>query len=90
MSRHLSLRSGNPALSKDTFLISNRSEQAMTINGTVNKTLISIACVLATASFTWNNPSPALMMFGGIGGFIVALITIFKKEMVNCQNKYKN
>ena len=81
MSRHLSLRSGNPALSKDTFLISNRPEQAMTINGTVNKTFISIACVLATASFTWTNPSPGLMMFGGIGGFIVALITIFKKEL---------
>ena len=82
MSRHLSLRSGNPALSKDTFLISNQSEnQAMTINGTVNKTLISIACVLATASFTWTNPNPGLMMFGGIGGFIVALITIFKKEL---------
>lgn len=82
MSKHLSMRSGNPALSKDTFLISNHSEnEAMTLNGTVNKTFISIACVLATASFTWNNPNPGLMMFGGIGGFIVALITIFKKEL---------
>tara|TARA_B100000029_G_scaffold60138_1_gene54142 strand:- start:729 stop:1469 length:741 start_codon:yes stop_codon:yes gene_type:complete len=82
MSKHLSMRSGNPALSKDTFLISNRSEnEAMTLNGTVNKTFISLACVLATASFTWNNPNPGLMMLGGIGGFIVALITIFKKEL---------
>ena len=82
MSKHLSMRSGNPALSKDTFLISNRSEnEVMTLNGTVNKTFISLACVLATASFTWNNPNPGLMMLGGIGGFIVALITIFKKEL---------
>ena len=82
MSKHLSMRSGNPALSKNTFLISNRSEnEAMTLNGTVNKTFISLACVLATASFTWNNPNPALIMLGGIGGFIVALITIFKKEL---------
>jgi uncharacterized YccA/Bax inhibitor family protein len=34
---------------------------------------------MATASYTWMNPSPGLMMLGFIGGFIMAIITIFKK-----------
>ena len=31
--------------------------------------------------YTWNNPSYPIMIFGAIGGFIIALITIFKKHL---------
>ena len=36
---------------------------------------------MLTATYTWNSPSPGLMIVGGIGGFIVAMITIFKRHL---------
>ena len=55
----------------------------MTLEGTINKTSLSLLVLMATAFYTWNNPSPALMMIGGIGGFIVAMVTIFKKHLAS-------
>ena len=80
MNPHLSMRSGNPALSAKTFknAVTTGTEK-MTIGGTVNKTAMSLLLLMATASYTWTNPSPALMMFGLFGGLIMAIITIFKK-----------
>ena len=80
MNPHLSMRSGNPALSAKTFnnAVGTGTEK-MTIGGTVNKTAMSLLLLMATASYTWTNPSPALMMFGLFGGLIMAIITIFKK-----------
>ena len=80
MNPHLSMRSGNPALSAKTFknAVATGTEK-MTIGGTVNKTAMSLLLLMATASYTWTNPSPALMMFGLFGGLIMAIITIFKK-----------
>ena len=63
---------------------------AMTLNGAVNKTAILLVLTLAGALFTWaqfsaamaaGNPG-AVMPYvwgGAIGGFVVALVTIFKK-----------
>ena len=80
MTPHLSLRSGNPALSSKTFTnINLETSEKMTIEGTVNKTAMSLLLLIATASYTWINNSPGLMIFGFIGGFIMALMTIFKK-----------
>ena len=64
---------------------------AMTLNGAVNKTAILLVLTLAGAMFTWaqfsaamaaGNPG-AVMPYvwgGAIGGFIVALVTVFKKQ----------
>jgi len=58
----------------------------MTIQGTVNKTLLMLILVVIPAAWMWNllntgNPAVAPLLFGGvIGGFIVALITIFNKQ----------
>ena len=80
MNHHLSMRSGNPALSSKTFKnIEGIGAEKMTIEGTVNKTAMSLLLLMATASYTWMNPSPGLMILGFIGGFIMAIITIFKK-----------
>jgi len=80
VNHHLSMRSGNPALSSKTFTnTSDVSSEKMTIEGTVNKTAMSLLLLMATASYTWMNPSPGLMILGFIGGFIMAIITIFKK-----------
>jgi uncharacterized YccA/Bax inhibitor family protein len=74
----------NPAVAESQLskleIVSN--ENAMTINGTVNKTLISLSILLIAASFTFANPVLGinLILPGFILGFIVALVTIFKKE----------
>lgn len=82
MSRHLSLRSGNPALQSETFRGNSIKEaDCMTLEGAINKTSISILVLMCTAFYTWTNYNPPIMIFGGIGGFIVALITIFKKHL---------
>lgn len=83
------MRTSNPALNDQVF----RNEraafgQAMTVQGTVNKTGILLLCAIATAAWTWNlsqhSESPQavfpLIVLGGIGGLVVAMVTIFKKE----------
>ncbi len=60
----------------------------MTVNGTIQKAFILLLCVLATAAWTWGRfletGDPAsiapYVMGGAIGGFVMALVTIFKKE----------
>ena len=80
MNKHLTLRSGNPVLSKSTFLNADSLSEKMTINGTVNKTAISLLLLVGTGYLTFNNISPVILIFCGIGGFIVAIVTVFKKE----------
>lgn len=81
------LRTSNPALGNNAF--GDRSiayGEAMTVTGTVNKTGVLLVCAIATAAWTWNlgqhSPEQAMPLAAGgaIGGFIVALVTIFKKS----------
>jgi len=80
------MRSGNPALSAETFAHPGyaASGETMTIQGTVNKTALTLLITMAAAVFVWNRafaglPVGGLMIGGALGGFVVALITIFKK-----------
>ncbi|MGB2642378.1 MAG: Bax inhibitor-1/YccA family protein [Candidatus Acidiferrum sp.] len=80
------LRTSNPALNEKVFQGQVALGDAMTLQGTVNKTGLLLLCVVATAAWTWglahsNVPEAALpWMIGGlIGGFVVALVTIFKR-----------
>jgi uncharacterized YccA/Bax inhibitor family protein len=87
------MRSGNPVLGANTFLdvgsgrVVSSDAGTMTVNGTVNRTGVLLILLLAGAAFTWSKfqgpeSMPAVLpwlMTGAIGGFIVALITIFKK-----------
>ena len=60
----------------------------MTLSGTVNKTGILLILALATAAWTWHVFMQSLdaasvapfMLLGVFGGFILAMVTIFKKE----------
>ena len=85
MRKHLSMRSGNPALNQNTFknLSATNSEfkNTMTIDGTVNKTALSLMILLFCAYYTFSTSNTAFIMLGFIGGFIIALITIFKKTL---------
>ncbi|MDA7569759.1 Bax inhibitor-1/YccA family protein [Flavobacteriaceae bacterium] len=80
MSRHLSLRSGNPVLSKKTFDNTISSDNKMTIEGTVNKTAISLFLLVGAGYLTFNTINLVLLIGCGIGGFILAIITVYKKE----------
>lgn len=79
------MRSGNPSLKNDSFTKYSGAGtgKTMTIQGTVNRTLILLLLLLVTFVYSWNqflsNPDSAmlLMLVGAIGGLIVALITIF-------------
>lgn len=89
------IRSGNPALKESTFLdlgsgtVVSRDAGAMSLNGTVNKTGFLLLLAVLTAAFAWNQTITAegevaaganLYLWGGlIGGFVVALVTVFKK-----------
>ena len=86
MSAHLALRSGNPALRADTFtrVPSVVGHEAMTIGGTVNKTAMSLAVLFVAAMYVWGRGTvgdlPMGLVIGGfIGGFVVALVTVFKQ-----------
>jgi len=82
------MRTSNPALNERAFQ-GERAVlgEAMTLQGTVNKTGVLLICAVATAAWTWNlflhSHSPQTVMplavLGGIGGLIVAMVTIFKK-----------
>ena len=80
--RHLSFRSGNPALTKNTFsnAVPDSSGQVMTLDGTVNKTSISLLILFGTAFYTFSTQNTSYIWLGFIGGFILALATIFKKH----------
>lgn len=59
----------------------------MTINGTLNKVGIMLLLVVAAAGYTWNivigqDPGRAgiLSVVGAIGGFIMALVTVFRPQ----------
>jgi len=78
------LRSGNPALRGDIFRQSRVTDSAgvMTVSGTVNKAFFMIVLLLFSASFVWSRAvAAAPFLFPSvIAGFVVALVTIFKKE----------
>ena len=80
MSKHLSMRSGNPVLSNSTFSSNREQTENMTINGTVNKTATCLLLLVGTGYLTFNTINPGILIACGIGGFIVAIITVFKKE----------
>jgi uncharacterized YccA/Bax inhibitor family protein len=87
------MRSGNPALKASAFLdlgngtVTTASDGVMTLNGTVNRTAFLLILSLVGAMYTWNlffasagtaNLMPYVLV-GALGGFGVAIVTIFKK-----------
>ena len=79
--KHLSLRSGNPALSAKTFAGSyETSDNVMTIDGTVNRTIISLFILLASGTFTFIFEIMAFALIGMLVGFTLAIATIFRPQ----------
>ncbi len=81
------LRSNNPILKESAFTGELATGQVMTIQGTVNKAGILLLCVVVGAAWTWglsHSPEPESALpwtiGGALGGFAMALVTIFKKS----------
>jgi uncharacterized YccA/Bax inhibitor family protein len=80
-------KSGNPAVSEKAFKNTTGFDysNAMTIRGTMNKFGFMFLMVMGTAYYSWSefaaggNVQP-LIWTGALGGFVVALVIIFKKE----------
>lgn len=85
------MRSSNPALSAEIFKNANAADAArarghvMTISGTVNKTGLLLAFVLASGYWSWQvymnegNVQP-LILIGALGGLGMAILTCVKKQ----------
>ncbi|GGA74103.1 membrane protein [Edaphobacter acidisoli] len=82
------MKTSNPALNAQVFRGQYTGVgDAMTLEGTVNKTGVLLLCTTATAAWAWHvfmqTRSAAsvlpLLGIGLIGGFIVALVVTFKK-----------
>lgn len=79
-------RSANPVLGENTFarFRAAAGSKTMTIQGTVNKVFLMLLLVVLGAAYTWKQmtmENPALQIYmiaGGIGGFIAAIVTVFK------------
>ncbi|MDA0944807.1 MAG: Bax inhibitor-1/YccA family protein [bacterium] len=76
------LKSSNPALTSRSFKDLERvSNRVMTLTGTVQKTGILLLLLLVSGYWSWGSQSiGALAGLGAIGGFIIALVTVFKKH----------
>ncbi len=81
------MATSNPVLSDKALQTIRRTDvygDVMTVDGAVNKVGFLLLIVLLTAYFSWSSFAAGTaglwMAVGGIGGFIVAIVTVFKKE----------
>jgi uncharacterized YccA/Bax inhibitor family protein len=85
------MASANPAMSEAVYLRAGRAESAtnvMTLQGSVIKTAVLLVILLAAAAYTWSQTTAGatstaygLLMLGSIGGFLVAMLTIFRPQL---------
>jgi uncharacterized YccA/Bax inhibitor family protein len=81
-------KSSNPALNEKSFQglsIAGTGGEVMTVRGTMNKLGFMLLLLMAGAFFTWGafskGQNVSLWMWGGaIGGLVLALVMMFKKE----------
>ena len=84
--KHLSYRSGNPALNSKAFASQSNNRrgatlvESMTIKGTVDKTAMGLFLLILAGYYTFEADMTHFIPIGVFGGLIVAIITIFKKE----------
>jgi uncharacterized YccA/Bax inhibitor family protein len=87
------LATSNPAFSNEMFAgyeqvygASKSTATTMTVQGTIGKTFALLAILSATALWSWSAESrgdlqPVVLPAAAIGGFILAMITIFRPNL---------
>ena len=83
-------KSGNPTLAENKFrsttITTITDENAMTIKGTLNKFGFMLLMLMGSAFYSWKEADNAganvmpLILGGAIGGLVIAIILMFKKE----------
>lgn len=85
-------KSGNPALTADTFdnleRVAYKDNNVMTLQGTVNKSAILLIAVIVPGIYTWNlftatNDFSSIMPYfwtGTLGGLVLAFVIVFNKD----------
>ncbi len=84
----MALATSNPAFSNEMFAAHDDSfgmarSTTMTVQGAIGKTFLLLGILSATAIWSWNAAfqhelQPVILPAAGIGGFILAMVTIFK------------
>ena len=81
------MRTGNPVLRANVFTGAGLavSGERMTVMGTVNKSYLMLVILILTSAWVWNKSMAGeavgfYLIGGAIGGLILAIATIFKKE----------
>jgi uncharacterized YccA/Bax inhibitor family protein len=81
------MRSGNPVLSNSTFNdVTRGSSRPMTLPGVIHRSILLLLLVAGTSAVVWVYAAsnwPVIyptMMIGALGGFVVAMVTSFKKD----------
>ena len=78
---HMALRSGNPTLSSKTFTGSfGTVDDVMTIDGTVNRTLVSLFILLISGTVTFVLEIVAFAIVGTLIGVVLLITTMVKPE----------
>jgi uncharacterized YccA/Bax inhibitor family protein len=85
----LIVKTSNPAFNTATFQHPDYAAPAgatMTVQGAISKTFLLLAILSATAIWSWSeaaqgNLTQGLLFGSAIGGFVVAMITIFKPSL---------
>lgn len=79
----MAYKTGNPVLSEKSFENLSRIGEKMTLDGTVNKTILLLGVLIASGSFGWIYLSqyPVLVLPAAIFALIIAFIIVFKKNL---------
>jgi uncharacterized YccA/Bax inhibitor family protein len=82
-------KTSNPVLKSDYYVGSGayQQENAMTIQGTINKTSVLLVILFLTGTYTWNlvaagrgEQAMGYAMLGVIGGLAMAVFTCFARQ----------
>ena len=83
MRNHISYRSGNPALTSNSFesVTDTTSNEVMTLEGAVNKTILCLGLLITSGIYAFNNYTVwmGLLIPLLIAGLIIAIATVVKK-----------
>ncbi len=82
MSAIITQKSGNPIFGSKAFDRTKSSDlnNTMTLSGTLNKIFMSIGLMVAVGLLTYQSMTLGWIIGTAIAGFIVAMITVFKKQ----------